>query len=291
MKKGVDPILTFWKGFGIFKEGSPTEAIREVEMIQNRREISYAAITSLIYYHEHCRIVDRETVEQLKFAAESAESSASDRDLINAALFFLHISELKRASQTIMSVIDSNPSNLNAIAIKGWVYLAAPKSEYVEKALQIFDSVLNEEEGGNVKHIEALLGRAAYYEKCKKYAVAIEIMTEISISYKDFSPANIMKAKLHIISAEWELVLESVQKVLYYEEYNIEALRIYIFYLLSREKDDEALKEKFEELITAFEKHESKNAEAYYNYSRLFSRICGRKPNILKKSRDLIEKA
>ena len=35
MKKGVDPILVFWKGFGIFKEGSATEAIREVEMIQN----------------------------------------------------------------------------------------------------------------------------------------------------------------------------------------------------------------------------------------------------------------
>jgi hypothetical protein len=43
----------FWKGFGIFKEGSATEAIREVEMIQNRREISYAACTALIYYHEH----------------------------------------------------------------------------------------------------------------------------------------------------------------------------------------------------------------------------------------------
>lgn len=273
MKKGVDPVLVFWKGFGIFKEGSATEAIREVEMIQNRREISYAAITSLIYYHEHCRIVDRETVESLKMAADSAESTASDRDLLNASLFYLHINELKRASQTIMSVIEANPSSLNAIAIKGWVYLAAPKADYMEKALQIFDSVLNEEEGGNSKHLEAQLGRATYYEKTKKYAVAIEIVTDISITYKDFTPANIIKAKLHIINAEWELVLETVQKVLYYEEYNIEALRIYIFYLLSREKDDEALTEKLDELTIAFDKHESKNAEVYFNYSRLFARI------------------
>lgn len=291
MKKGVDPVLVFWKGFGIFKEGSTTEAIREVEMIQNRREISYAAITALIYYHEHCRIVDKETVENLKYSAESAQSTASDKDLINAALFYLHINELKRASQTVMSVIDSNPSNLNAIAIKGWIYLSAPKSEYVEKALQIFDSILNEDEGGNVKHLEALLGKAAYYEKTKKYAVAIELMTEITISYRNFTPANIIKAKLHIISAEWELVLETVQKVLYDEEYNIEGLRIYIFYLLSRESDHDALMEKFEELSTAFEQHESKNAEAYYNYSRLFARICGRKFDVLKRSHELIEKA
>jgi tetratricopeptide repeat protein 21B len=218
----------------------------------------------------------------LKFAQESAESTASDKDMLNAALFYLHIKELKRASTTVMTVIDSNPSNLNAIAIKGWIYLAAPKSDYHDKALQIFDSVLNEDEGGNVKHLEALLGRAAYYEKQKKYAVAIEIMTEISITYKEFTPANIIKAKLHIISAEWELVLETVQKVLYYETYNIEALRVYIFYLLSRENDDEALIEKLEELNLAFEEHESKNAEAYYSYSKLFSRICGRRPDILK---------
>lgn len=113
-KKGVDPVLTFWKGFGIFKEGSTTEAIRELEMIQNRREISFAAITALIYYHEHCRVVDYETVETLKLSAESAESSASDKDLLNASLFFLHINELKRASQTVMNVINSNSSNLGA---------------------------------------------------------------------------------------------------------------------------------------------------------------------------------
>ena len=90
---------------------------------------------ALIFYHEHCRIVDRETVDSLKFSSETVEESASDKDLFNAALFYLHVNELKRASKTIQKVIDSNPSNLNAISAKGWVYLAAPKPEYVEKAV------------------------------------------------------------------------------------------------------------------------------------------------------------
>ena len=38
MKKGVDPILVFWRSFGIFQEGSVTEAIRELSRIQERRE-------------------------------------------------------------------------------------------------------------------------------------------------------------------------------------------------------------------------------------------------------------
>ena len=33
MKKGVDPVLVYWKAFGIFNEGSITEAIRELTRI------------------------------------------------------------------------------------------------------------------------------------------------------------------------------------------------------------------------------------------------------------------
>jgi hypothetical protein len=39
MKKGVDPILVFWRAFSIFNEGSVTEAIRELTRIQERREV------------------------------------------------------------------------------------------------------------------------------------------------------------------------------------------------------------------------------------------------------------
>lgn len=158
MKKGIDPVLVFWKGFGIFKEGGVTEAIREIEMIKDRREISYAAHMSLMFYHDHCRIVDKDAIESLKFASENIEGTASDKDLLHAALFFLHVNELKRASKTIQRVIDNNNSNLNAISVKGWIYLAAPKEEYVDKAVEIFDSVLNEENGGSHKHLDALLG-------------------------------------------------------------------------------------------------------------------------------------
>ena len=58
MKKGPDPVLIFWKAFGIFQEGSVTEAIRELTRIQERREVQYGAAVALIYYHERCRHID-----------------------------------------------------------------------------------------------------------------------------------------------------------------------------------------------------------------------------------------
>ena len=62
----------------------------------------------MIHYHEKCRIVDRvsvprsdcfkEAVDAISFRLEDAESSAGDKDFMNAAMFFMHINELKKAS-------------------------------------------------------------------------------------------------------------------------------------------------------------------------------------------------
>lgn len=109
--------------------------------------------------------------------------------------------------------------------------------------------------------------------------------------YKNFTPAMIEKAKLHIISADWDLCLEAIQKVLYYDKTNIEALRMYIFYLLSRESNIELVEEKMEDLKRSFQINEPKNSELYYKYSKLFARICGRKEQIINKTMEMIDRA
>lgn len=103
--------------------------------------------------------------------------------------------------------------------------------------MQFFEHVLNEEEGGNHRFLEAMLGRAKVFEKMKKYDISLEILSEISVTYKNFNPALIEKAKIHIFNGDWDQALETIQKVLIDERQNVEALRIYIFFLLSRESD------------------------------------------------------
>jgi hypothetical protein len=70
--------------------------------------------------------------------------------------------------------------------------------------------VLNEEEGGNHKFLEAMLGRAKVFEKMKKYDIALEILSEISVSYKNFNPALIEKSKIHIFNGDWDQALETI---------------------------------------------------------------------------------
>ena len=97
MQKGQDPILSFWKAFGIYNEGSVTEAIRELSKYQDRREIQFSAAVALIFYHEKCRNIDQETIDTFVLQLDEREEQASDKDLLAAATFLWHVAQLKRA--------------------------------------------------------------------------------------------------------------------------------------------------------------------------------------------------
>ena len=103
---------------------------------------------------------------------------------------------------------------MGAQTLKGWIYLSAPKEELNQKSLQFFEHVLNEEEGGNHKFLEAMLGRAKLFEKMKKYDIALEILSEVSVCYTGFNPALVEKSKIHIFNGDWDQALETIQKVL-----------------------------------------------------------------------------
>jgi tetratricopeptide (TPR) repeat protein len=135
---------------------------------------------------------------------DEREEQASDKDLLAAATFLWHVAQLKRAGQIVQKIMEISPGNLNALALKGWIYLSAQKEDLQQKALGYFEAVLNEEEGGNHKHLSALLGQAKVYEKQKKYDECIEIISEITVCFPNFVQAVIEKAKIHIYNGEWD---------------------------------------------------------------------------------------
>ena len=55
-----------------------------------------------------------------------------------------------------------------------------------------------------------MLGRAKVFEKLKKYDIALEILSEVGIIYKDFLPALIEKSRIHIFNGDWEQSLETI---------------------------------------------------------------------------------
>ncbi len=182
---------------------------------------------------------------------DEREEMANDRDLITAATFLWHISQFKRAGQVINKCLESNSANLNAQAIRGWVYLSTMKEDLQVKAMNFFELVLDESQGGNPKNLEALLGRAKILEKTKRYDECLATLSEISVLYPNFFQVHIEKGKIHIQNGEWDNGMESVSQVIVKDRTNVEALRIYCFFLLARDYDQEMFNEKFDELQNA----------------------------------------
>lgn len=143
LMNGMDPVLIFWKSFGIFNEGGVTEAIRELTRVQDRREVSFASALALIYYHERCRHVDQEAIDTFDMQLDEREEMASDKDLMCAATFLWHTQQLKRAGQIVQKLIDNGAHNATqAQCIKGWIYLSSYKEELQNKAGVFFDNVI-----------------------------------------------------------------------------------------------------------------------------------------------------
>lgn len=111
---------------------------------------------------------------------------ANDRDLITAATFLWHINQFKRAGQVVNKCLESNSANLNAQAIRGWIYLSTMKEDLQAKAMNFFEMVLDENQGGNPKNLEALLGRAKILEKTKRYDECLATLSEITVIYPNF---------------------------------------------------------------------------------------------------------
>ena len=109
-------------------------------------------------------------------------------------------------------------------------------------------------------------------------------MSEITVLFPTFQPAFIEKGKMHIQNGEWDAAVENITAVMVKDKQNVEALRIYNFFLLARENDLEMLMEKFDELQAALRNREGRNGDLMYNISRLFARFCGRRKAVIDRT-------
>ena len=125
----------------------------------------------------------------------------------------------------------------------------------------------------------------------KKFTVTIETLNEIVIVFPEFTPAISEKARLLMVIADWDQCLETVQKVLAQDERNMQALKIYVFYLLAREGNLEEGIEKLKFFLQTLEKAEPQNADQFFKSGQLFSRVSGRDPDVLKIALAMIERA
>ncbi len=100
----MEPVLVFWKAFATFKEGAVTEAIHALGSIQTRRELQFATILALSYYHRRCNIVDQEAINSLDGQLPDAEKTASEKAMLVAGQFLWYVGDAEKAKKLLRAV-------------------------------------------------------------------------------------------------------------------------------------------------------------------------------------------
>lgn len=280
LRRGTDAVLTFWKSYGMYREGSVVEAIRELDSVSRKREIQFPGNIALQIYHRKCKVVDEEAIARLKAQTKELKNNAPDNSVVIACQLFCLIGMPDKARGLISELIQRNSESLSFLTACGWIEIFAGGD--LKEAMAAFDQVMDE--SGDLmysKYLDAVLGKIKILEMQKDYKNMVEYLNDLLVKTPRFVPGLIEKVKAQVLIGNWDDIVESVQRILLVSPKNIEALRIWIFYSLAREASFDVACDKLKELKQALQQKEPKNALLYIDIIKPIVRIAGRKQQVL----------
>ncbi|CEG46469.1 Tetratricopeptide TPR1 [Plasmopara halstedii] len=297
-RNGNDPAILFWRAFGIVLERSYSSGIRELgNLKQTGRGVELPCLYALIYAHTQCKHVDHDEVAQLELQLVIVEENASIESLILCATFFWHLGERGKARKFLDRVLRADRPNSSdnalcqrALILRGWVDLTVDpiferESDLRDGSIRYFDLVTDR------KDAELVLGIAKYYDLKKAYPRALEHIDELIVEFPWFKHSLCEKALVLLKMGNWDQCMDSVERALSENPHDIEALRIMILLLLSREGRTREGAERIRELLDALKRTEPANPDLFFEISRSIAHVSDRDVEVLQCSLDLMEHA
>nr|XP_012597615.1 tetratricopeptide repeat protein 21A isoform X6 [Microcebus murinus] len=104
-KYSNDPVLQFFKAYGVLTEEHIQDAISDLENIQNHPDVSLCSTMALIYAHKCCETIDREAIQELECSLKELRRTASDTALYYASLFLWLVGRHDKAREYVDRIL------------------------------------------------------------------------------------------------------------------------------------------------------------------------------------------
>ncbi|KAG6540818.1 hypothetical protein Mapa_017795 [Marchantia paleacea] len=228
-KRPKDALLIFWHAFGLILEGSYADALQELQRVSEPRDVEVVVVAAMLHAHRLCAIIDNEEVDNLEQRLRVVEKCGSERALFLAATLYLYLggtSNVKKAKELTAKILQIQPHYVPFECLSAWIGLELESerkktrentrqshrldSDCMETSLHVFNEVL-----GRGNCIEALLGRAYYYELKDEFAKAMDELNQVIVAYPWYLPALCEKGRLGMLLQDWDLVRETSQLILH----------------------------------------------------------------------------
>ncbi|XP_065789098.1 tetratricopeptide repeat protein 21A isoform X2 [Muntiacus reevesi] len=280
-----DPVLQFFKAYGVLREERIQDAISSLESIQNHPDVSLCSIMALIYAHKCCETIDREAIQELESSLKEIRKTASGTALYYAGLFLWLMGRHDKAREYIDRTLKVSSSSREGYVLRGWVDLSSDKPHTVKKSIKYLEHGLQD-----TKDVLGLMGKVMYFMMMQNYSGALEVVNQITVTCGSFLPALVLKMRLFLARQDWEQTVEMGHRILEKDESNIDACQILAVYELAREGNMTAAAEHVRNLIKALETREPQNPSLHLKKILVVSRLCGRHPAILQLVCSFIER-
>ncbi|KAI1290320.1 Tetratricopeptide repeat protein 21B [Halotydeus destructor] len=249
----------FYYGISLTFEGRIQESIRELDALQDNRDLSLGCLLALIHAHRQCKAVDKEAIGQFEVTLRDTRKSANETSLYFAGLFLMFIKKFEKARDYVDRMYKMAPSFREGLIAKGWLEL-----EYAKEMVEINEVAKYFDAAANHGDPEALLGKAAITERTGNYGAGVEYLNRAIANYHAFVPAFIEKIKLHVAMKDWEDALDTIARTQNLDRHCIDAKRYSLLHTLVWETlDDDQSESKLSDLLASLELREPKNLNLF----------------------------
>ncbi|KAG2502129.1 hypothetical protein HYH03_000619 [Edaphochlamys debaryana] len=251
--------------------------MRDLGSIAGTQDLDLAVAAAQLMGHECAKVPDHDAIIELQARLEVEERTAAETPSLHLASWYLYTKSKERARGLVERVLRNQPDNVWGQVLLGWVIISQQQDdEYdVFDESELDDALTQFEHAIEADHndLQALLGKAKVLECKKNLGACIDVLAEVNVRFGWFVPALVEKCRLLMAVGDWEQVTESLQRVLASDGQNIMALAWQCMLSLTREGNNKQAAKQLQDLFSAMNRQEPKNAELFYRIAKPFARL------------------
>ncbi len=312
---------------GILLEGAAvTDAIRALNALASRRELSLAVAHALLHAHSQSARSDTDATAKLTKTIESEIAHASPQSFVTAGYFLLMASDYNQAriySDKAMSsnagaalsaatapeddfgfadapapapaasAGDSSSYPASAAVLRAWVDVQCGRESFARKANEWLDKAAVASNAA-ASALEAGLCRASFLQSRSKHDAASAILEGLRSSHAWFTAVLTEHATLLLSGSDSALAASArtyISQASAQDPTFLEGSRLAAFDALVNEARPSTCVSKVEDLSALIFANEPRNAHIMHSVSKFVSRACGRSPACLAVCNKLSAKA
>ncbi|XP_026769717.3 tetratricopeptide repeat protein 21B [Pangasianodon hypophthalmus] len=280
-----DPVLLFFKAFAALNEGRFQEAVRELNSLRDKPQVSLCSVMALLWAHKQRETTDGEAVSELESCLKRSKRTAGEKALYYVALLYWILGRNQKAREYIDKMLKLSNGSSEGLILKCWIVLTSENDVERSQASRYFDSGISDS-----KNVFGLMAKIEFFMARQKESYALNIINQIIASYPDFIPALVLKMNIFMSLYNWEHTTEVAERILELDAHNLKALQMLSIISAVTDGDIEKVKKYLQLLLNAVEVTEPSTPSLHMEVTVPISRLCGHNKDVVQMLMSLLQR-